>query len=187
MELNKRYFIVSIKFSLHYEFAMREEPDGTFIDTATSEKYRKRLLYNWGWGEEDGYEMLPPLTFPDLIYLIECFSPQTPARKKFFGKHKSSMKEEDRIKFYNLIGAVSVIMQDHVEELIDFFAEKIGTDYFENPTMKENFRWFSVDTEKTRELGKIPGGILTQSYGDILNQYAKWREISSRVIEQIYG
>ena len=75
MDLNKRYFIA-------YEFSMHEESDGTFVDLATSNIYRKRLLYDCGWGQEEGYEMLLPLSFPDLNALVECYSPLKKEREK---------------------------------------------------------------------------------------------------------
>lgn len=77
-------------------------------------------------------------------------------------------------------------MQDYVEELIEFLSTKVDTDYSSNPYICEIFTYFSFDSQRTGAKGKIPGGISTQSYEEILNSYPRWKEISSKVINQVY-
>ena len=86
----------------------------------------------------------------------------------------------------NLYGAAAVIMQDHAGELIEFLAAKIDTDYFSDPGIRGNFGLFSFDSQKTRDSGAIPGGVLTRSYEEILGAYPQWETIASRVIDQVY-
>ena len=79
-----------------------------------------------------------------------------------------------------------MIMQDHAKEFIEFLAAKIDTDYFSDLSIRENFRLFSFDSQKTRDSGAIPGGVLTRSYEEILSAYSQWKTIASRVIDQVY-
>ena len=41
--------------------------------------------------------------------------------------------------------------------------------------------------KKAREECEIPGGVLTRSYEDILRDYPQWEQISSKIINQVYG
>lgn len=181
----KRYFYITVHFLPEYEKTIfLKYQDDLYRNTETGEIYRKRLLYDFGWGQEYGFELLPQLAFPDLIKLVECpmgFS----SGKKLQKYTKEQIKQADIWKS-NLYGAVAVIMQDHVGELLDFLSEKTGTTYFSNPDIRKNFRCFSFDSQRERAEGKIPGGVLNQSYEDILESYPEWKKISSRVIDQVY-
>lgn len=181
----KRYFYITIHFLPEYEdteFARYK--DDLYINTETGEIYRKRLLYDFGWGQENGFELVPQLPVADLIQLIE--QPKVLPQRKFFQKHTKEEIQQGDIWRSNLYGAVAVIMQDYVEEIIEFLSTKIDTDYFSNPDVRENFKCFSFDSQKTRAEGKIPGGVLTRSYEEILKDYPQWERISSKVINQVY-
>ena len=181
----KRYFYITVHFSPEYEkttFAKLQ--DNLYKHIETGDIYYKRLLYDFGWGQEYGFELLPQLSFDDLIKLIE--QPMV-FGKKVGRKYSKYQIQQADIQRSNLYGAIAVIMQDHVEELIDFLSSRVHTDYFLNPSVRENFKAFSFDTQKTRAEGKIPGGVRTQSYEEILNSYPKWGKIAPKVIGQIYG
>ena len=158
--------------------------DDFYVNTETGETYRKRALYDFGWGQESGFELMPPLSFKELIKLVE--QPGTSAQKNRFHRYTNGELMQADIWRSNLYGAVAVIIQDHAEELIEFLTAKIDTDYFSDPSIRENFRLFSFDSQKTRESGAIPGGVLTQSYEEILRAYPQWERIASRVIDQVY-
>ena len=186
-ELTKQYFYITIHFAPEYEGKMFIKFEGDlYINIKTKEIYRKRLLYDFGWGQESGFELMPQLPFDDLIKLVE--QPMIFPSKKF-GILSQYTKEDLRqadIWRNNLYGAVSVIMQDYVEDLIEFLSVKVNTDYFSSPSIRENFKHFSFDSQKTRVDGKIPGGILTRSYEEVLRGYPQWERISSEVIHQVY-
>ncbi len=180
----KRYFYLTIHFSPHYEgTVLKKYSNDLYVSTETGEIYRKRLLYDFGWGQESGFELTPPLPFDDLIRLVE--QPMIPLQKNW---RKTTKKEAERFDIWrcNLYGAVAVIMQDYAENLVEFLSAKVGTDYFSNPDIRENFKCFCFDSQKVRAEGKIPGGVLAQSYEDILKTCQGWSKISSRVIEQVY-
>lgn len=182
----KQYFYITMHFSPEYEGTVfKKQKNDFYIHIETGELFRKRLLYDFGWGQESGFELLPQLSFDDLIMLIE--QQMVLPQKKFRGKYTEAEIHKADVWRNNLYGAVAVIMQDHVEELIAFLSSKVNTNYFSNPSIRENFKCFSFDTQKAKAEGKIPGGVLTQSYAEILNKYPKWNEIAPKVILQVYG
>lgn len=183
----KRYFFHTIHLMPDYEGTiLSKRQDGLYINTETGEIYRRRLLYDFGWGQEDGFELMPPLRSDELVKLIEQPMAVLP-KKKFWQKYTEEQLQQVDIWRSNLYGAVAVIMQDYVKELIEFLSANVDTDYFSNPSIRENFKSFSFDSQKAMAEGKIPGGVLTRSYEDILNDYPQWKTISSKVIERVYG
>lgn len=182
----KRYFYITIHFSPKYEGTILSmQPNGFYKDAETGELYRKRLLYDFGWGQESGFELLPQLPFNELIKLVE--QPIVLPQKKFLWKYSEESIQQADIWRSNLYGAIAVIMQDYTDELVFFLSTKVDTDYFLNPNIRENFKWFSFDSQKMIEEGKIPGGILSRSYESILREHPKWAPIASKIIEQVYG
>jgi len=173
MDLTKQYFITSINFNFINEFNLIERQDGFYLDQNTNTIYRKRELYDCGWGQETGYEIVPSLNFRELISLIETY--------------RSDIQiQEKSIRFSNLLGAVSVIMQDHIEEFIDFLSSKLESDYFDDNYIRINFKWFMLSTQKTYEAKMMPGGIKTKSYEDVIKNYPRWKAIEFEIINQIY-
>lgn len=184
VNFEKKYFYITIHFSPNYEETFKCIENDLYQNVLTGEMLRKRLMFDFGWGQETGFEVLPALSFDELIKLVEHQFVQR-NKKKW---QKYSKKEVHDVDVYqnNLFGAVSMIMQDHIEEFIDFLSIKINTDYFTNIVFRKNFQWFSFSSQKTREAGFFPGSVRGQSYEEILNNYPKWREIAPKVISQIY-
>lgn len=182
----KRFFYITIHFSPDYERTVfSKHQEDLYINAETGEVYRKRLLYDFGWGQENGFELMPQLSFEKLIQLVEC--PMPLPQKQFWQKYTKEEIQQADIWRSNLYGAVAVIMQDYLKELVEFLSDKVNTNYFSNPSIRDNFKSFSFNSQKTSEEGKIPGGILTQSYEDILKDYPPWERISMRVINQVYA
>lgn len=50
MDFLKQYFITSINFNFINEFNLIESQDGFYLDQNTKTIYRKRELYDCGWG-----------------------------------------------------------------------------------------------------------------------------------------
>lgn len=185
-EILKRYFYITIHFFPDYEGTIfSKQQGGLYINAETGELYRKRLLYDFGWGQENGFELMPQLSFNELIQLVErpMVLPKNKSRLKYT---KEEIQQAD-IWRSNLYGAVAVIMQDYIDEFVGFLSDKVDKDYFSNPSIRDNFKCFSFSSKKAREEGKNPGGILTQSYEDVLRNYPQWEQISSKIINQVYG
>jgi len=185
MDLTKHYFYITVHFSPDYSNEFKCISDNQYINTLNKEVFRKRLLYDFGWGQETGFELLPALSFEELIELVEQST--VIIKNSIVKRYTLEEIRNNRVNQSNLFGAVSVIMQDHVEELIEFLTNKIETDYFSCADIRKNFIWFSFSSSKMKEIGKIPGGNLTKSYEDVLNEYAQWKKISEKVIFQVYG
>ena len=180
----KRFFYITIHFSPNYEGSVLiKQQENLYRNVQTGETFRKRLLYDFGWGQEYGFELLPQLSFIDLIKLVEQPSSVQPPKNRYYSNEQSQQFDIWRS---NLYGAVAVIMQDHTEELIDFLSYKTDTDYFSNPIIRENYKCFSFDSKKMIAEGKLPGGVLSQSYESIFNSYPEWNRIAHKIINQIY-
>ena len=181
----KRYFYITLHFFPNYEgTVLLKQRDGLYMNVETGELYRKRLLYDFGWGQENGFELMPPLSFDELIQLVE--QPAVVPQKKFWQKYTREENLQLDIWRSNLCGAVAVIMQDYTNEFFSFLSAKVDTDYFSNSSVRENFKYFSFDSLKTTAEGKIPGGVLTRSYEDIFRDYPQWKNIAPKIIDQVY-
>lgn len=181
----KQYFYITTHFLPKYDgVVFTLYGNNIYEKIETGEKFRKRLLYDFGWGQEYGFELLPQLPFDSLIKLIEY--PKEYLQKKFYKTYSRKELQEINIECSNLYGSISVIMQDYVPELIEFLSDKIKSDYFSDLQIRQNFKNFSFSSEKTRAEGKIPGGVLDRSYEEILCDYPKWNRIAAEVIDQIY-
>ena len=87
----------------------------------------------------------------------------------------------------NAQGATALIVQDHLEELIQFLSEKINTDYFEDKKIRERFRLFMFDRIKAEEFGSTVGATINRKgYEEIYREHKDWQSISQKVIDQVY-
>lgn len=184
MNLNKKFFYITVNFSPDFSDMFKCIDGNIYMNNLTGEKFEKRLLYDFGWGQEYGFERLPVLTFGELIELVE--GSVMINKKRMWTRYSQEEKRSNDISQSNLFGAISVIMQDHIEEFIEFLSDKIDSDYFSNEIIRKNYIWFSFSTKEMRENGYTSGGILTKSYEEILNEYESWKKISEKVIEQVY-
>ena len=182
----ERYFYTTIHFSPSYEeSSLLEAANGLFRDRIDGNLYRKRLLYDCGWGQEEGFERLPPLTFSELIKLVE--TPFAQCDGKRFCRTSTEDNNEYQIWMSNLLGAISVIMSDHTEELIEFLSAHANPNHFSDSRIRQNYKRFSFDPQKDEEEGRIPGGIGTRSYREVLDENPAWRQIAGRVVDLIYS
>ncbi len=142
-----------------------------YVDNETGTRWKKCLLYDTGWGQPVGFEKLPELEFDDLIKLALLSDRATT---------KLSVKEEESNKY----GSIAVIMERHINELIDFLSRNLDNNkLFGNELYRQNLRLFCFDAK----IAKSNGGIGMKSYEDILNQHSRWRAISAQVKGKIYN
>lgn len=173
MDINKNYFYmpfgpVVLNTS---EIGLKYNPlTQYFVKKADGTKWRKRVLFNTGWGQPYGYERLPELSFDDLLKLA------------LLSDHKSTLltiSEEESNKY----GAISVIMENHMVTLIDFLNVNINNEHlWSNQLYKNNLRLFCFDQRNSNG----NGGVGLRSYEDMLNDYPKWKFISQRVKNFLY-
>lgn len=143
----KRYFYITTHFYPDYEETVfSKHHDDIYVNTETGDIYRKRLLYDFGWGQENGFELMPQLSLEELIKLVEC--PMVQPKKKFWQKYTKEDIQQNDIWRSNLYGAVAVVMQDYVKEFIAFLTDMVDTDYFSNPSIRDNFKNCSFSSKK---------------------------------------
>lgn len=185
MDRQVKIFYLTIFFSPKYDREFELVQGDIYKHIASGQLYRKRLLADHGWGQESGYVRFPEPTFEELIAILK-YMPDCLKKHPFYFLSKE-LPELNYTYYSNVQGAVSVIMQDYVLELIDFLAEKVETEYFKNRYIRRHFREFSFDEEragKKREIGRTVG---PKAYHRIFQEYDKWKEISHKVIKQVYG
>ena len=141
MEYSQRYFYITRNFVPDYSQEFTHIQDDIYKHNRTGDLYRRRLLCDFGWGHEPGYERLPALSFDELISLIEYdpFPGKLPKLRRFL------FSKKEYLFYQNLRGAISVIMADHIEAFVEFLAQKCETPYFENPCIRENYKYFYLD------------------------------------------
>ena len=169
-----RVFYSTRHFHPRYERKLFSLIEGDrFRLNASGELYRRRELYNWGYGNEKGFVKLPEPGFEELIVLIRDFR----ERKRLFGS--------DRERLEVLVGAVAVVMSDFRNELVDWLEANIDGSLFEDPAVVDNFKWFCF----VSGLEKPPfyGGVGVHSYEWLMNQVPKWHEIRDEVLDKLYG
>lgn len=185
MDYRKKLFYLTVNYCPNIDELFTQIHDDIYENVTTGLKYKKRLLYDHGWGQEEGYVCYPEPTFNQLISLVD-YVPRHIKNNPFFFLLKQN-RELNTVCEHNAIGAISIIMQDYVEELIAFLKEKIETDYFDDKQTRKRFQRFVFSREKAKEFGIVTGGSVgTISYSEILQKYDGWSEISQSVIEKVY-
>ena len=141
-----------------------------YVNKKNGQKWKKRLLYNTGWGRPYGFERMPELNFNDLLKL---------ALQSDYKSTKLSVKDEESNKY----GAISIIMEEHPEEFINFlYANLENEDLYNNPIYRDNLKLFGLDDK----FSNGNGGDANSTYEDVLNTYPKWKEIAIRVKQLVY-
>ncbi len=184
MNPESKIFYVTMNFLPKFDMEFELEHDDIYKHTVSGQLYRKRLLADHGWGQEPGYVRFPEPTFKELIAILE-YVPKRLKKNPFYLFSKE-LTELNFTYYCNVQGAVAVIMQDFVPELIDFLAEKVDTKYFKNRYIRRHFREFSFDGETVRKKKLLGRAVGAEQYYRIFQKYDKWNSISHKVIKQVY-
>ncbi|MBR4017896.1 MAG: hypothetical protein IKK11_08820 [Oscillospiraceae bacterium] len=184
MNLQAKNFYVTIHFLPQYDKEFELVHGDIYKHIASGQLYKKRLLADHGWGQESGYVRFPEPTFKELIAILE-YVPDRLKRKPLCFLSKE-LAELNYTYYSNVLGAVAVIMQDYVSELIDFLAEKVETKYFKNRYIRRHFREFSFDEQMARKRQQLGRTVGTKPYYRIFQEHDKWKVISHKVIKQVY-
>lgn len=172
-ELDQNYFLMTLnEFQLGTEQLglVRSNHDAEFTRVSDGSRWRERLLYNTRYGQSMGYERLPALDFDRLIYTALSYNIGV-----------STLSEAERKQ--NALGSVAVIMEDHLDEFVDFLTKHVDNeDLFGNDIYRENLKLFCIDETESKGLG----GLGKFTYEDYLNTRIKWHSISKRIKNKIY-
>lgn len=185
MNLQTKIFYVTINFLPKYDGEFELVRDDIYKHISSGQLYRKRELADHGWGQELGYVQFPEPSFGELIAILEYVPERLKKHPLYF--LSKDLSELNYIYYSNVQGAVSVIMQDYVAELIDFLAEKVETDYFKNRYIRRHFREFAFDGEMVRKRHQLGKTVGAKPYYHIFQEYDKWKNISHKVIKQVYS
>ena len=74
VNLDQQYFLMSFRFDKtnpeDFDLAPSSEQDDLFKRTSDSSNWKKKNLYDFGWGRENGFVRQPELDFEELWYLL---------------------------------------------------------------------------------------------------------------------
>lgn len=151
------FFMMSMRFnkSTPEDFGLVQTDDsGVYIMQSDNSLWKKRDLYDFGWGKENGYYRLPLPCFDDLVSIIL----------------NSNLKN-------NKYGAAAIILDDYCEELYDKCDEILK----DTQKVDEYSEFFSIlQLEKPINRSTIVGKRSIQ----VSEDYNKWEEISKRLGKQ---
>lgn len=156
IDLNKSYFMMSFRFdkSKPEDFGLiaSNDKENIFIDMKDASLWKKRELYDFGWGREYGFMRLPKLEFDELWALLE----------------NSKIQE-------NRYGASDVIIEEYPTELMNHVLELLDIPNKIDLETKEIFGILKLDQAINRS------NIMGKSYKEIQDDFEKWQKISERV------
>ena len=125
----------------------------TIIDPSDGSFWIQKKLFDFGWGNENGFLRLPELQFPDYWLLLT----------------NSTIEE-------NLYGAASLILEKHADELLFQLEELLCTKNAQiSFGVKKAFRLLELETERNRS--PIKGKTLHQ----INHDFSRWKSISNQI------
>lgn len=153
---NLKYFKMSFKFNKTepQDFGLVSQNNSNlFIDLGDRSLWEKKYLYDFGWGNENGFMRLPALSFNELWYLLL----------------NNNIEE-------NKYGAAQIILNEYPDELLEclqrFFQ---GPSPSVNNSLIEAFKILKLDELRNRS------NVLGKSYEEIQNDWENWKTISIKV------
>lgn len=152
--MDMKQFLMSKKFNKTspQDFGLvQDEKSGLFIMTTDNSLWKRRDLYDFGWGKEYGFYRIPlPKKLDELIDII-----------------MNTRFEE------NKYGAAAVILDDFCEELLikswDIFRNNNQFKYI------ELFKILKLDSPFNRS------GVLGKNVEQITSEYLQWVELAQKV------
>ena len=148
------YFLMSHMFNKKTpeDFGLVHSLDPeVLIRPSDNSQWKQRDLYDFGWGQENGYYKLPMPGFDGLVEII---------------LHADN--DEDRY------GAAAVILDDHCDELLDKCLQ-----IFSEDGDASRYAGFFRTLDLQVPLNRSP--ILGKHYAQIEEDYNKWKTIAEKV------
>lgn len=157
VDLNKEYFRMSFRFdqSKPEDFGLKESPNtkGLYIDYIDNSNWERAELYDYGWGNENGFIRLPKLGFDELWYLLV----------------KSPVKD-------NRYGAAAIIEKQFSDSLLTHLLKMFGLPTFQSDdALKNAFKILKLDEARNRS------DIFGKSSAQIVEDSRHWDYIATRV------
>ena len=155
---DEQLFMMSKRFDKmtpeDFGLMLQEEATGTYVLPTDRSLWKRRQLYDFGWGSEMGYYRIPLPGFDHLIKLVLS----------------SSVWE-------NRYGAAAILLEDYPEPLLVECEKLIADDHFVQQN-REFFKILGLDEpiNRSRVVGK--------THSDVLCDYKRWEAISRRLSTQ---
>jgi hypothetical protein len=126
--------------------------DKIYLCESDRSEWVKKELYDFGWGNENGYVRMPQLGFEDLLFLLE----------------NSELQD-------NLYGSAYILVDEYPDKLLDYLYDLVDQENIQNnERFKRIARVLRLETSINRS--KTLGKTLTE----IKSDYEKWRFLSER-------
>jgi len=158
INMNEKLFMMSMRFNKEspedFGLIPSEETD-IYIMPSDKSLWKKRNLYDFGWGKENGYYKLPLPQFDDLVNIII----------------NSESKD-------NKYGAAAIILDDFNDDLL-FKCQEIFKDGKNAKKYGDLFKILQLDIPMNRS------STLGKSYKEISEDFEKWKDISKQVLKYI--
>ncbi|MDF2531097.1 MAG: hypothetical protein K0Q65_678 [Clostridia bacterium] len=159
IDTNKEYFRMCFRFNKKTpeEFGLThlDKNSNQYIDTSDNSYWVQRNLYDFGWGNENGFMRLQNLSFDELLCLLV-----------------ESKLEANRY------GAAYVIVKEYPEELLNYLVSIFDSSNNNiSDSMKEAFEILGLEEVRNRcETNGKP-------YEEVNRDYEKWKYVSKKVKE----
>lgn len=132
IDVNKKYFLMSFRFDKtkpeDFGLVRSSYDENLYICKSDNSKWLKCELYDFGWGNEFGFERLPELEFSELIYLLE-----------------NSKVQENRY------GAAYVLEKKYPDDLLNYLLSVFNSkNLLINESLKEIIKILRLDAVKNR-------------------------------------
>lgn len=153
------YFMMSFRFNKQYpqDFGLTKINHDIAFNPVDNSKWQAKLLYDFGWGKENGYCKLP---IPDFTKLLDIIL--------------NSENNED------VYGATAIILDMYSEELLDKCEQLINSD-IQSKALKKISALFNLENPINR------CNIEQKSYEQIRADFERWKKISEAIKKNNQG
>ena len=154
IDFDTKYFMMSFRFNKETpkDFGLiKSNSTNIYISPLDKSLWKKRNLYDFGWGNENGYYRLPLGEFEDLIDII-----------------LNTNSDE------NKYGAAAVILDDYCDKLLIKCQELLK----DNMRIKEYLEFFKIlkldiSINRSNTHGK--------NFKEVSKEFDKWKDISEQI------
>lgn len=156
--MNEKFFMMSIRFNKKSpeDFGLIPSKDAdVYIMPSDNSLWKKRDLYDLGWGKEIGYYKLPLPKFDDLVNIIL----------------NSNCQE-------NKYGAAAIILDDFSDKLLNKCQEILQ----DRKSIKKYLNFFKI---LQLQIPINRSSTVRKSYNEIFESFQKWKDISNQLQKYI--
>lgn len=154
-DINKKYFRMSFKFdkSKPEDFGLIQSNQNAdiYIDANDNSEWERKALYDFGWGNENGFVRLPQLDFVTLWHLLQ----------------NSELQE-------NIYGAAYIIESEFSDALKNYLLNYLNDSNMKvTEPLKKAFKVLRLEKIENRS------DVVGKSYNEIKRDFEDWERISS--------